>query len=127
MGCAEVALPFVGGLGAITSTENCSLSTERTVVWPELENVTVLEQITFKRSLCTHSLGVGEYVYEGIYGYRNNIITNASSSFLYLSISQATPTQLHLIPYVLAEIVLSACVTFLSWLPKNTKRTVANE
>ena len=79
---ALITLINVGEPGLVNATVVYTLYKDTEIIWTEEENVSVLGQLAFNKTLSTDGLSEGEYIYEVIQYYGDNQTASAQISFL---------------------------------------------
>jgi PKD repeat protein len=102
---ALITLINVGEPGLVNGTINYTLNKEGEVVWSEEENVFVLGQKAFNKTISTEGLIPGEHAFEVVYNYGDNQTANAQGMF---NVNARPPSEGILlgIPIILAMILI---------------------
>lgn len=78
---ALITLINVGEPGLVNATVVYTLYKGTEIIWTEEENVSVLGQIAFNKTLSTEGLSSGEYIYEVVHYYGDNQTASAQKLF----------------------------------------------
>ncbi len=78
---ALITLINVGEPGLVNGTVIYSLYKETVVVWTNEENVSVLGQKTYNKTILTEDLSTGEYTYEVVYSYGDDQTASTFKTF----------------------------------------------
>jgi len=109
---ALITLINVGEPGQVNGSISFALSGEE-VVWQEEENVSVLGQKAFSKTIATEGLRPGEYTFKIIYNYGDNQTTSAEGSF---TVNAYPPSEeIPLWVLIVMAVITVVVVVFLFW------------
>ena len=78
---ALITLINVGEPGLVNGTVTYTLYKENVVVWTTVEDISVLGQKAFNKTISTEDLSTGEYTYEVVYSYGDDQTASSSKTF----------------------------------------------
>ena len=113
---ALITLINVGEPGLVNATVVYTLYKGTEIIWTEEENVSVLGQIAFNKTLSTEGLSSGEYIYEVVHYYGDNQTASAQKLFTIfpsahpVGVQNRTPTII-----ILVTIIIVLLAVFLFW------------
>jgi hypothetical protein len=121
---ALIPLVNVGEPGLVNGTVNNTLYKGEEIVWSSEENVSVLSQKTYTRTISTDGLSPGSYTYKVIYNYAGGQTASAQGIFTVEAVQQPLGENILLwavIIIILISIVIIAVLYKLGYLYFNKK------
>ncbi|MBE3136909.1 MAG: DUF2341 domain-containing protein [Thermoplasmata archaeon] len=111
---ALITLINVGEPGLVNGTVNYTLYIGGEIVWSSEENVSVLSQKTFTKTISTDGLSPGSYTYKVIYSYAGGQTASAQSMFsITAPTSEEFPYLLWIILIILILIIIIVIIVIL--------------
>ena len=85
---ALITLINVGEPGMVNGTVSYTLYQGEEIIWSSEENVSVLGQTTYTKTISTDGLSLGSYTYSVVYNYGSNQTANAQGMFTVEAVQQ---------------------------------------
>ncbi len=110
---ALITLINVGEPGRVNGTVIYTLSKSGVIIWSAEENVSVLGQKAYNKTISTEGLGSGEYIYEVVYSYGNNQTASARGTLTIKAEPPAEEFPLWIIVVVVVILLIIIVIAFL--------------
>jgi hypothetical protein len=114
---ALITLINVGELGTVNGTVNYTLHKgDDDVIWSAEENVSVLGQKAYNKTILTDELSPGSYTYEVVYSYGDDQTASSSKTFIINAVPQppagGIPLWIIIVIVVILIIILIVAILF---------------
>ncbi len=109
---ALITLINVGESGLVNATINYTLYNEEEIIWSEEENISILGQLAFNKTIYTTGLNSGDYIFEVVHHYGDGQTASAQATFTVKARSSEGMPLWVIVGFI---VTIAAIILFLFW------------
>ncbi len=118
---ALITLINVGESGLVNATINYTLYNEEEIIWSEEENISILGQLAFNKTIYTTGLNSGDYIFEVVHHYGDGQTASAQATFTVKArSSEGIPL------WVIVGFIVAIVTIILFWFFKMREHSIKN-